>query len=114
MPLVRSIGKWGLTGLMVNAMIGSFIFGVPGELIKLLGGAAKSSRVPVGAWRWSSSSPALLKSRRNSAEAGGPYVYARVAFGRLAGLQVAWFAALAPMAAAAAQANLFVNCRSCE
>ena len=41
-------------------------------------------------------------------EAGGPYLYARVAFGRLTGILVGWMLYLAQTAAPAANANLFV------
>jgi amino acid transporter len=41
-------------------------------------------------------------------QAGGPYLYARVAFGRLAGIQTAWMLWLGQVAAPAANANLFV------
>lgn len=41
-------------------------------------------------------------------EAGGPYLYARVAFGRLIGILVGWTLYLAQVAAPAANANLFV------
>src|SRR5258708_24193767 len=41
-------------------------------------------------------------------EAGGPYLYARVAFGRLMGIQTAWMLWLGQVAAPAANANLFV------
>ena len=41
-------------------------------------------------------------------EAGGPYLYARVAFGRLAGIQTAWMFWLGQISAPAANANLFV------
>jgi len=41
-------------------------------------------------------------------EAGGPYLYARVAFGRLMGILVGWMLYLAQAAAPAANANLFV------
>ena len=34
---VRCIGRWSMTGLMVGNVIGSGIFGVTGELSKLLG-----------------------------------------------------------------------------
>jgi amino acid transporter len=40
MALKRSIGRWTLTGLMINSIIGSGIFGVPGELLRLLGPAS--------------------------------------------------------------------------
>src|SRR5260370_3863141 len=40
-------------------------------------------------------------------EAGGPYLYARVAFGRLLGIQVGWLTWLVRLTASAAAANLF-------
>jgi basic amino acid/polyamine antiporter, APA family len=41
-------------------------------------------------------------------QAGGPYLYARTAFGRLTGILVGWMLYLAQTAAPAANANLFV------
>jgi amino acid transporter len=41
-------------------------------------------------------------------EAGGPYLYARTAFGRLTGILVGWMLYLSQTAAPAANANLFV------
>jgi amino acid transporter len=41
-------------------------------------------------------------------QAGGPYLYARAAFGRAMGIQVAWMLCLGQIAAPAANANLFV------
>jgi basic amino acid/polyamine antiporter, APA family len=41
-------------------------------------------------------------------EAGGPYLYARAAFGRFMGIQTAWMLFLGQAAAPAANANLFV------
>jgi len=40
--------------------------------------------------------------------AGGTYLYARVAFGRLAGIQMAWLTYLVRLTAAATNANLFI------
>jgi amino acid transporter len=41
-------------------------------------------------------------------EAGGPYLYARVAFGRLVGIEMGWMLWLSQLSAPAANANLFV------
>ena len=41
-------------------------------------------------------------------EAGGPYLYARAAFGRLVGIEMGWMLWLVRLAAPAATANLFV------
>jgi basic amino acid/polyamine antiporter, APA family len=37
---IRSIGKWTLTALVINSIIGSGIFGLPSELTRLLGRAS--------------------------------------------------------------------------
>ncbi|CAN5791125.1 APC family permease [soil metagenome] len=42
------------------------------------------------------------------ARAGGTYLYARVAFGRLAGIEMAWLTYLVRLTAAATNANLFI------
>lgn len=39
MAFVRSIGRWTMTALVVNSIIGNSIFGLPGELSRLLGRA---------------------------------------------------------------------------
>ncbi len=36
--LVRTIGRWSLTALMVNSIIGGGIFGLPSALAAKLGG----------------------------------------------------------------------------
>jgi amino acid transporter len=41
-------------------------------------------------------------------QAGGPYLYARVAFGRLMGIEMGWMLWLSQLSAPAANANLFV------
>ncbi len=106
MALRRDIGKWALTGLMVNATIGSGIFGVPGELLKLLGPASPFAFCLAGLGM-SLIVACYVEVSSQFTEAGGSYLYVRTAFGRWAGLQIAWFSALAPIAACAAQANLF-------
>jgi amino acid transporter len=42
-------------------------------------------------------------------QAGGPYLYARIAFGRFMAVQIGWFAWLSRIAAAAAAADLFAS-----
>ncbi len=49
---------------------------------------------------------AEIASRLN--RAGGTYLYARVAFGRLAGIEMAWLTYLVRLTAAATNANLFI------
>ncbi len=108
MQLRRSIGRWALTGLMINSIIGSGIFGVPGELLRLLGPASPLACVLAGL-TIGVIVACFAEVGSQFSESGGPYLYVRTAFGRFLGIQVAWFTALTPMAAAAAQANLFVS-----
>lgn len=104
----RAIGRWALTGLMINSIIGSGIFGVPDELNRLVGAASPWVFVLAGL-AIAAVVMCFAEVGSQFSEDGGPYLYVRTAFGRFAGLQIAWFAALTPIAAAAAQANLFVN-----
>jgi APA family basic amino acid/polyamine antiporter len=108
MSFVRSIGRWGFIGLVINSIIGSGVFGTPGELIRLLGPASPAIVLIAGV------SMALIMTvfievASQFSEPGGAYLYVRSAFGRFAGLQIGWFSVLAPLGAAAAQANLFLN-----
>src|SRR5262249_47671062 len=45
MALVRAIGRLGLTGLVVNCIIGASIFGLPGDLYRQLGRASPLAMV---------------------------------------------------------------------
>jgi basic amino acid/polyamine antiporter, APA family len=104
----RQIGRWALTGLMINSIIGSGVFGVPGELARLLGTASPLACIAAGL-AVAVIIACFVEVGSQFSDSGGPYLYVRTAFGRMAGIQVAWFTALTPLAAAAAQANLFAS-----
>jgi len=108
MSKTRAIGRWALTGLMINTIIGSGIFGVPSELIRLVGTFSPWVFI-ISGLVVAAIVACFAEVASQFSEGGGPYLYVRTAFGRLTGLQIGWFTALAPIAAAAAQANLFVN-----
>jgi APA family basic amino acid/polyamine antiporter len=105
--LVRTIGRWSLAALALNSIIGSGIFGLPASVAALLG---KRSVIGVliagGAMGVIMACYAEVASQFS--DAGGPYLYARTAFGRLTGILVGWMLYLAQTAAPAANANLFV------
>ncbi|MGH9691435.1 MAG: APC family permease [Candidatus Acidiferrales bacterium] len=107
MTLPRSIGRWAMTGLVLNGIIGSGIFGVPPELIRLLGRASPLSMI-VGALAIGTIVASVAEVASQFSEEGGAYLYVRTAFGRFAGLQVGWFSLLSYIGATAANANLFV------
>ncbi len=107
MDFVRSIGRWSMTGLVVNCIIGSGIFGLPGELNRLLGRASPLAMILAGLLMATIMAPAAEVASQFS-EPGGAYLYARRSFGRFVGLQIGWFSLLSCVAAGAAIANLFV------
>lgn len=104
--LVRAIGKWGLTALALNTVIGSGIFGLPSPLAGLLGAASPLAVLAVGL-AMTVIVACLSEVASYFTAAGGPYLYARVAFGRLTGIQMGWMFWLFRLAASAANANLF-------
>ena len=105
--LVRTIGRWALAGLVLNGVIGSAIYGLPSVISGKLGRAAP--------WAWLIAAALIgvvlacfAEVASRFRDAGGPYLYARVTFGRFAGLQTGWMAYLARLTASATVANLFV------
>lgn len=105
--LVRAIGRWSLAALAVNSIIGSGIFGLPATVAALLGKRSVVAVLIAGA-AMGVIMACYAEVASQFSEAGGPYLYARTAFGRLTGIVVAWMLYLAQTAAPAANANLFV------
>ncbi|MDB6165227.1 MAG: Amino acid/polyamine/organocation transporter, superfamily [Lacunisphaera sp.] len=106
--LVRVLGRATLVALVINCVIGSGIFGLPGDIARDLGGAAPwaylIAAIGVGALMG-----IYAELGAQSSEAGGSYLWAREAFGRHAGIQMAWFVWLTRLTSAAANANLFIT-----
>jgi basic amino acid/polyamine antiporter, APA family len=105
--LVRAIGRWSLAALVVNSIIGSGIFGLPATVAGLLGKRSVVAVLIAGA-AMGVIMACYAEVASQFSEAGGPYLYARTAFGRLIGILVGWMLYLAQTAAPAANANLFV------
>ena len=92
---------------MLNSVIGSSVFGLPSVIGGQLGSASP--------WAWivAAVGMALLVAcfaevASRFSRAGGTYLYARVAFGRFAGIEMAWLTYLVRLTAAATNANLFI------
>ncbi len=106
--LVREIGRWTLVALTLNSIIGSGIYGVPAETIRLVGSAATLATL-LAAVGIGVIMACFAEVGSQFREAGGVYLYAREAFGRLAGIQMGWMALLVRVTAHAAIANVFVT-----
>lgn len=104
--LVRTIGRWSLTALMMNSILGVSIFRLPSDLVAKLGGFSPLSCIGAGAGILIIAG-CIAEVSSYYRETGGLYLYARDALGRFAGLLVAWLTWLTRIAAPAAAANLF-------
>lgn len=105
--LSRAIGRLALVGLVLNVVIGSSVFGLPSVMAARLGAASPA------AWLVAAAGMALVvlcfaEVASRFRRAGGAYLYARTAFGPLAGIEMAWLSYLVRLTAAATNANLFV------
>jgi APA family basic amino acid/polyamine antiporter len=105
--LIRAIGRWSLVALVVNSIVGSGVFGLPSTVAGLIGNYSPYAVLAAGAGM-SIIIACFAEVASRFQQAGGPYLYARVAFGRFMGIQTAWMLWLGQVAAPAANANLFV------
>ncbi len=108
MPFIRSIGRWTMTALVINAIIGSGIFGLPSELTRLLGRASPLAML-VAAFAMATMILCMAEVASQFSEAGGPYLYIRAAFGRFSSIQIGWFHLLGAIGGGAASAALFAS-----
>lgn len=87
--LRRALGKWDLTAIGINQVIGSAIFLLPADVARLVGSWAPLMFLAIGL---SSLFVALCFAEVGSRfdTTGGPIGPARVAFGRFTGFEVGW------------------------
>jgi len=105
--LVRTIGRWSLVALMLNTMIGGSIFGLPSVIAARLGKVSPAAYF-VALAGIAVIAACLAEVASYFQEAGGPYLYAREAFGPFMGIQIGWLTWLSRITASAAVANLFI------
>lgn len=106
--LKRSMGLWMATALVIGNMIGSGIFLLPASL------AAAAGPISIVAWGFTGAGALLLalvfaRMGRVMPRTGGPYAYARRAFGDFVGFQTAWGYWIAAWAGNAAITVAFVG-----
>ncbi|MEO8522260.1 MAG: amino acid permease, partial [Acidobacteriota bacterium] len=87
--LKRELGRWDLTAIGVNQVIGSAVFALPAALAALAGAWSPWMIAAVGAASMLIAlSFAEVGSRFDGT--GGPYLYTRAAFGRFPAFEVGW------------------------
>jgi APA family basic amino acid/polyamine antiporter len=84
----RPLGLWSASALVIGNIIGSGLFLLPAALAPYGGGSSLG-------WVWSFAGAMLLavvfaRLASRFPRAGGPYAYARLAFGETAGFLMAW------------------------
>jgi amino acid transporter len=106
--LVRGIRKWDLVAVAINAIIGAGIFGLPKTVYALIG---SYSLIAFIACALVVTLIILCFAEVGSRfdETGGPYLYARTAFGPTVGFEVGWLMWLARLTAFAANCNLMIS-----
>jgi len=93
---------------MVNAVVGASIFGVPSLVAGYLGKFSVLGYLVV-AVGIAAITACLAEVGSQFRETGGPYLYARTAFGSYVALQIGWLSWLTRIAAAAGIAEVFAS-----
>src|SRR5438067_6594649 len=106
--LVRGIRRWDLVAVTINGIIGAGIFGLPAKVYNLIG---SYSLIAFVACALVVTLIILCFAEVGSRfdETGGPYLYAREAFGPTVAFEVGWLIWLARLTAFAANCNLMIS-----
>jgi len=106
--LVRGIHRWDLVAITINGIIGAGIFGLPAKVFALIGSYSLFAFVACAlVVTLIILCFAEVSSRFD--QTGGPYLYAREAFGPTVAFEVGWLIWLARLTAFAANCNLLVS-----
>ena len=106
--MLRAVGRLSLTAIALNGMIGAGIFALPSSVAQLLG---RSGLIAYFAAGVATLLIALCFAEAGSLfeKSGGPYLYARAAFGGLIGFEAGWMLAVSRITAVAAISNTFAS-----
>ncbi|HMT06768.1 MAG TPA: APC family permease [Pyrinomonadaceae bacterium] len=106
--LQRSLGRWDMTAIVINTIIGAGIFGLPAKVYAAIGSysliAFAMCALIIGLVVFCY---AEVASRFSAT--GGPYLYAKEAFGGAVGFEVGWLYWIVRVATFAANCNLLVT-----
>lgn len=106
--LVRGLQRWDLVALVINSVIGAGIFGLPSRVFALAGTYSLLAYV-VSAIAIVLIIMCFAEVGSRFKATGGPYLYARVAFGPVIAFQVGWLMWLSRIAGFAALCNLGIG-----
>lgn len=106
--LVRAIGRFDLTAAIVNGVIGSAIFGMPSRIAELTGVWSPLAYLAAGLGVMSMVL-CFAEVASRFRDPGGPYLYAREAFGPWVGFQAGWLTFWIRVTSVAANINLLVD-----
>jgi basic amino acid/polyamine antiporter, APA family len=106
--LIRGIYRWDLLAVAINGIVGAGIFGLPSQVYRQTG---PYSLIAFAVCALVISSIVLCFAEVGSrfSESGGPYLYAREAFGPVTGFGIGWLLWLARITAFATICNLLIG-----
>jgi basic amino acid/polyamine antiporter, APA family len=106
--LIRGIRRWDLIAVAINGIIGAGIFGLPSRVYALIGSYSLIAFI-VCALVVTLIILCFAEVSSRFSKTGGPYLYAREAFGPAVGFEVGWLMWLARLTAFAANCNLLID-----
>jgi len=106
--LERAIGRWDLVAMVLNSVIGAGIFGLP-SLAFALSGTYSLFAFAICAALVFLFILCFAEVASRFCGTGGPYLYARAAFGRFAGFEMGWLLWLTRITAFGSLTNLLVG-----
>src|SRR6266851_302733 len=106
--LIRSIRKWDLVAVTINAVIGAGIFGLPSKVYGLAGAYSLPAFLLCAVFA-AMIVLCFAEVASRFTETGGPYLYAREAFGPAAGFTIGWLMWIARITAFAANTSIMLS-----
>lgn len=105
--LIRTIGKWDLVAVTINGVVGAGIFGLPSKVYGLAGSYSLPAFLLCGIF---TAMIVLCFAEVGSrfTQTGGPYLYAREAFGPATGFVIGWLMWIARITAFAVNTSIML------
>ncbi len=105
--LVRGIDRWSMVAIVINSIIGAGIFGLPSKVAALIGSYSLIAFV-ICTVIIAFVVVCFAEVSSRFTETGGPYLYAKEAYGSLFGFEVGWLMWIARVTTFAANCNLLL------